>query len=109
MVLLNDLLREVGTGSLGLYAPLPGNDPYRDAMEGIGGDGLPYAVRTVDVGAGAAGCAVADVEGALARLTGLAPGGLVAVRPDLYCAGILPRPDADAEALLARSVAFLGA
>ena len=103
-VTLNGALREAAPGSLGLYAPLPGDDPCRAKLPGIGERGV-CAVRTVDVGAGAAGCELVDSSGVLGRLTGLAAGGFAAVRQDLYCAGVLRHPDAGAaEALLARSI-----
>lgn len=108
-VSLNDVLRSLGTAVLGLYAPRPREDRNRAAISGIGGDGLPYAIRTIDLGAGAARCSFGDLDGVLAELTGLEPGGLIVVRPDLYCAGMLREATpAAAEALLARSAAFRG-
>ncbi|SEB87157.1 3-(3-hydroxy-phenyl)propionate hydroxylase [Rhizobiales bacterium GAS188] len=104
---LSGLLGELGTASLGLYVPRPGRDPARAAICGIGGDGLPYLVRTLDIGQGATRCGLSDPGGEIARLAALAPGDFVAVRPDLYCGGILRSATAaGVEALLARSVGF---
>lgn len=106
---LADELSALGTGSLGLYAPKPGTDVARAAISAIGGDGFPYRVRTIDIGQHADCCRLVDRDGALRRITGLAPGDLAVIRPDLYCAGVVRAVTAaGAEHALAKSVGFTG-
>lgn len=108
-VTLNSVMRALGTAALGLYVPRPGMDPMRAVISGIGGEGLPYVARTLDIGQGAKRCGFVDVHGHLQRLTGADTGDLVVVRPDLYCASVVRNATAaDAEAALARSVCFGG-
>lgn len=107
-VTLNAVTSAAGTAAIGFYLPRPGVDPQRAAICGIGGEGLPYEVRTLDVGQGADRCTFADISGHLARLTGALPGDLVVIRPDLYCAAVVrDATSATAENALARSVGFL--
>ena len=107
---LNALMLAAGTAAIGFYVPRPGVDPMRAVICGIGGEGLPYVVRTLDAGQAAGHCAFADPEGHLSRLTGARPGDLIVVRPDLYCAAIVRSATAaDAERALARAVQFTGA
>ena len=104
---LSDVLSGLGLACLGLYLPRPGFDPVRAAISGIGGDGLPYTVRTLDIGQGASHCALADSGGYLQRATGVSAGDLIIIRPDLYCAGVLRSPSAaDVERSLAAVTAF---
>ena len=104
---LSRLVASLGTASVGLYLPRPGYDPARAAISGIGGEGLPYAVRTLEAGQGAHRCAIRDDARSLPDVTGAAPGDMVVVRPDLYCAALVRSASpAAAEAALARSVGF---
>jgi 3-(3-hydroxy-phenyl)propionate hydroxylase len=104
---LSAIVAGLGTAALGLYMPRPGRDPARAAISGIGGEGLPYQVRTLDIGQGAERCSLHDTTGAIARLAALAPGDFVVVRPDLYCGGILRAATAaGVDALLAKSTGF---
>jgi 3-(3-hydroxy-phenyl)propionate hydroxylase len=108
-VTLNLVMRELGTAALGLYVPRPGVDPMRAVISGIGGEGLPYVARTLDIGQGAERCGFVDVHGHLPTLTGAGLGDFVVVRPDLYCASVVRNATAtDAESALARSVGFQG-
>jgi 3-(3-hydroxy-phenyl)propionate hydroxylase len=93
-VCLSDVMRDLRLAGLALYIPRPGHDPSRAAIAGIGGEGLPYVVKTLDTGAGAERCAYQDRGEHLAQLTGAAPGDAILVRPDLYCAGVLRAPSA---------------
>ncbi|MDI1261872.1 MAG: FAD-dependent oxidoreductase, partial [bacterium] len=104
---LSEVMRSLGSAALGLYLPRQGVDPSRAAISGIGGEGLPYFVRTLGTGQGAERCGLIDVSGHLAALTGARAGDLIIVRPDLYCAGVVRNATAAAaEAALATSVAF---
>ncbi|MBI5113068.1 MAG: FAD-dependent oxidoreductase [Rhodovulum sp.] len=104
---LSAALVDLGTAALGLYLPRAGHDPARAAISGIGGEGLPYAVRTLEAGQGAVRCTYRDAGGHLPALTGAEPGDLVVVRPDLYCAAVVRgAAAAAAEAALRAAVGF---
>ena len=106
-VSLSDAMRALGSAALGLYLPRPGADPARSAISGIGGEGLPYLVRTLDARQGAERCGLSDPAGYLPAATGANPGDLIVVRPDLYCAAVVRNATAaSAEAALAAAVAF---
>jgi 3-(3-hydroxy-phenyl)propionate hydroxylase len=91
---LSELMRNMRLAGLALYIPRAGHDPARAAITGIGGEGLPYVARTLDVGVGAERCAFQDRGARLAELTGAVPGDAILVRPDLYCAAVLRTPSA---------------
>lgn len=104
---LNRVMAALGTAALGLYVPKPGLDPMRAVISGIGGEGLPYVARTLDIGQGAERCGFTDADGHLQAATGAGPGDFIVVRPDLYCTAIIhDATAAAAEAALARSVGF---
>jgi 3-(3-hydroxy-phenyl)propionate hydroxylase len=106
-VSLSDAMRTLGSAALGLYLPRPGPDPSRSAISGIGGEGLPYLVRTLDAGQGAERCGLSDPSGYLAAVTGANAGDLIVVRPDLYCAAVVRNATAGSvESALAAAVAF---
>jgi 3-(3-hydroxy-phenyl)propionate hydroxylase len=101
---LADEMSALGTGSLGLYAPKPGADFNRPAITAVG-ERFPFQTRSVDIGEGAEHCSVIDSEGSLRSVTGLNPGDLAVIRPDLYCAGVVRAATAaSAERALATSV-----
>jgi 3-(3-hydroxy-phenyl)propionate hydroxylase len=89
---LSEVMRDLRLAGLALYIPRAGHDPSRAVIAGIGGEGLPYIVKTLDIGTGAERCAYQDRGAHLSRLTGAAPGDAILVRPDLYCAGVLRAP-----------------
>lgn len=106
---LNDLFETVETGVLGLYLPKAGKDSNRGAISGIGGEGLPYVVRTLEAGQGADKCTLNDKSGAIVRMTEADPGDLIVLRPDLYVAEVLKTPNAaEVERALERATAFKG-
>ena len=45
---LSDVMRDLRMAGVALYIPRPGHDPSRAAITGIGGEGLPYVVKTLD-------------------------------------------------------------
>jgi len=104
---LSDAIGRVSTSIVGFYIPAGRTDRHRAAISGIGGEGAPFVVQTLDIGEGADNCALRDDARHLPGLTGAGPGDLIVVRPDLYCAAVLHAPAAMAvEQVLKSALSF---